>query len=249
VIVPAEDDTLRLELNLKFQLDVAEFETMFEAVRGVPGANFGSEEARTSAGAADLYTGDLLDGWGQIWCVQHREHLKAMYVALLDKLIAHHEAARNYEVALTFGERSLKHDNARERTHRQMMRLYYLAGDRSAALRQYGQCVAALRRELDVRPARRTDMLHELIKTDQLRTSKPIVIDDRREPLQPVHDFASIQHRLTRLRGALTEAERQITREIRAIESDLDRLRHAERRSYGRVTDALTDVLSDNESA
>ena len=72
-------------------------------------------------------------------------------------------SARSVLEALPF---MLREDRARERTHRRLMRLYYLAGDRTGALRQYERCAAALRQELDVEPSRRTSELERRIRRD-----------------------------------------------------------------------------------
>ena len=55
---------------------------------------------------------------------------------------------------LAYGMRVLQIDHARERTHRQIMRLQYQAGDRTAALRQYLRCRLALSEELALNPPR-----------------------------------------------------------------------------------------------
>ncbi|NIN69138.1 MAG: hypothetical protein GTO63_31510, partial [Anaerolineae bacterium] len=81
-------------------------------------------------------------------CLYERERLQNMYLAILDKLVSYSEVQGAYEAGLGYGSRILSYDGARERTHRRLMRLYYLAGDRTAALRQYDSCVEALRREL-----------------------------------------------------------------------------------------------------
>ena len=45
--------------------------------------------------------------------------------------------ASTFAEPLAYGARILHCDRARERTHRRLMRLHFLAGDRTAALRQY----------------------------------------------------------------------------------------------------------------
>jgi len=54
----------------------------------------------------------------------------------------------------------LRLDRAHERTHRRLMRMHYLGGDRTAALRQYQRCLAALGEELGIRPSARTEALY-----------------------------------------------------------------------------------------
>ena len=56
-----------------------------------------------------------------------------------------------YEAGQNYGSIILGFDRARESTHRHLMQLYYLAGDRTGALRQYERCARALDAELGVR--------------------------------------------------------------------------------------------------
>lgn len=91
-----------------------------------------------------------------------------MYLVMLDKLMEFCEAQQQYETGLAYGSRILRHDPARERTHRRLMRLHCMSGDRTSALRQYQHCVVALEEELGVRPARPTEALYEQIRADRL---------------------------------------------------------------------------------
>ena len=116
--------------------------------------------------AVDLYRGDLLEGWYQDWCLFERERLRTMYMMTVEKLLAYHLMHGELDEGFACGERILRHDRAHERTHWRLMRLRYLGGDRTGAMRQYDACVAALREELDVAPSERTTSLYELIRSD-----------------------------------------------------------------------------------
>jgi DNA-binding SARP family transcriptional activator len=149
-------------------LDVGEFERACTAVQGQHGAELESALADQLRAAVELYRGDLLEGWYQDWCLYERERLESMYLGALDKLMAFCEATGEFEAGLSYGARALRHDRARERTHRQLMRIYYRAGDRAAALRQYQRCVSALSADLDTQPSRPTVDLYQQILADQL---------------------------------------------------------------------------------
>lgn len=148
--------------------DVNIFEQGFATVRGVPGRDLSQYQYETLTQIVDLYQGDLLEGWYQDWCLFQRERLQNMYLAMLDKLMGFCEAHQAYEDGIYYGSRILSIDRARERTHRRLMRLYFLAGDRTAALRQYQRCVFALEDELGVLPAYSTKQVYEQIKADNL---------------------------------------------------------------------------------
>jgi DNA-binding SARP family transcriptional activator len=91
------------------------------------------------------------------------------------------------------------------------MRLAYLAGDRTGALRQYERCFQALEEELSVRPGRRTEELHQQILDDAVDTDQIV------EPLMPLETVTS---RLDQLRGILTQLHEHVS-------EDLDALDHA----------------------
>jgi len=144
-------------------LDTARFEQAFASVADQPGRDLCAEQAEQLRQATQLYQGDLLEGWYQDWCILERDRLQNMYLAMLDKLLAYNEAQGTYEAGIAYGIQILRYDRAREQTHRQLMRLYQLGGNRSAALHQFNACVTALREELDVEPAPSTVALYQQI--------------------------------------------------------------------------------------
>ena len=88
---------------------------------------------------------------------------------MLDKMMSYCEAHKKYETGLAYGLRVLRYDRARKSTHRRLMHLHYLAGDRTAALRQYEHCVGALNEELGVKPSRLTVALYDQIRLDDFQ--------------------------------------------------------------------------------
>lgn len=147
-------------------LDVAELESAFQSVQSTPGEQLSDDQAITVAAAVDLYRGDLLEGWQEEWCVFERERLRAVNLTMLEKLLGYCEASGRFEEGLVYGERLLRSDRAHERAHWRLMRLSYLAGDRTGALRQYEKCRMALAEELGVSPGRVTRDLYEQICAD-----------------------------------------------------------------------------------
>ena len=214
-------DWVHLQSTADLWLDVAVFEEAFALVQGVAGPALETGQAQALKSATQLYQGDLLEGWYQDWCLYERERLQNMYLAMLDKLMGYSEAHREYEEGLAYGAQVLRYDRARERTHRRLMRLHYLAGDRTAALHQYQRCVAALHEELGVRLAKRTVALYEQIRADQLEglTGVPFGLALGSEELAtPLHQALD---RLTQFQTVLTQVQRQVQHEIRSLESSL----------------------------
>ncbi|MEZ4768525.1 MAG: BTAD domain-containing putative transcriptional regulator [Caldilineales bacterium] len=200
-------------------LDVAQFEDAYARTQGVAGAALDDPAVEAMSDAVKLYTGDLLEGCYQDWCIFERERLQNMYLAMLDKLIDWCQVREEYEVGLGYGEQILRYDRARERTHRRMMRLYYLAGDRTSALRQYEQLVRTLREELNVRPSRRSMRLVEQIRADTFDGDPPSggVGADKMAPPRGRTNSDPRAH-LRHLHESLTAMQRQIRQELEVIE-------------------------------
>jgi DNA-binding SARP family transcriptional activator len=210
-LILIEPDWIRISTEANYWLDVAEFESAFELVHGVPGHQLGDKIVALLVQAVGFYRGDLLEGWYSDWCLYERERLQNMWLAALDKLMSYCEVKRDYEAGLAFGTQVLREDRARERTHRRLMRMAYLAGDRTGALRQYERCVQALNEELSVRPSRRTEKLHQQILDDSMEVGRVA------EPQLPL---ATVTSRLDQLRGILTQLSEHVS-------EDLDALDHA----------------------
>ncbi len=163
-----DNNWLHINQETGVWLDVHELEQTFTAVCDIPGQRLSVEQMRSIQSIIDLYQGELLTGWYQDWCIIERERFQSIYLALLEKLMDACIAHRQYENGVVYGMRVLHYDRARERTHRLLMRLHCLAGNRSAALHQFDQCAAALAEELNIKPAQRTLTLRDQIRADQL---------------------------------------------------------------------------------
>jgi DNA-binding SARP family transcriptional activator len=207
-------------------LDVAAFEQAYAQSQGVPGEQLDAPTAEIVQAAVALYGGDLLEGQYQDWCLYERERLQQMYLVLLDKLMSYYTAGHAYEQALAHGTRILRYDRAHERTHRQLMRLHYLAGDRAAALRQYTRCCTALTDELGVTPARSTVALYEQIRADHLDApSLPplLAVAVPLVPPAPEHFLPAMLERLHQVQATLLDLQQQVQIDIQAIEQALSR--------------------------
>lgn len=217
----ADPDWVQFNPLSSLWLDVAQFEDAFARCQGMAGGELDNACVDGLSRAVQLYRSDLLEGCYQDWCIFERERLQNMYLAMLDKLIDWCQAHEEYEVGLGYGDQILRYDRARERTHRRMMRLYYLAGDRTSALRQYEQLVRALREELSVKPSRRSVLLWEQIRADAYDGGPPS--GGSTTPNGPRWPATSQSHpdpraHLRHLHESLTAMQRQIRQELEAIE-------------------------------
>ena len=167
-ILLVESDWIQMNPEASVWLDVAELEDAYQKVKGLAGEILDGCSAQLLCEATNLYQGELLDGWYQSWCLSERERLQHLYLIMLDKLIRYYQVQGNIEAGIAYGRKILQYDRARECTHRQLMRLFYLGGDRSSALHQYKCCESALREELDVEPTKRTKLLYQQIRQDSV---------------------------------------------------------------------------------
>jgi DNA-binding SARP family transcriptional activator len=162
-------DWIRLRSHESLWLDVAEFERGYSCCQNKPSREMNEAQSRLLYEAADIYCGELLEGCYQDWCLYERERLNSAYLTILYKLMNYCESRLDCETGINLGRRILQCDRASERTHLQMMRLYAIAGDRTAALRQYQLCRHTLAEELGVQPSRETVALYEQIRADTIK--------------------------------------------------------------------------------
>lgn len=216
-LIRAEGDWLAGNPEAPLDLDVAAVARAAALVQATPGPLVEARVAAVAADAVQRYAGDLLEGWYQDWCLFERERLQLLYLALLDRLTGHCERERQYAAGIAYAARILQLDHAQERAHRRLMRLYCLAGDRTAALRQFDRCRAALREELGVEPGKRTTALRDQIAADLLAPLAPGANEGA--PARPADARLSGLHdRLTRLQQALTTLRDQVIEDVRAVE-------------------------------
>lgn len=203
-LLRVEPEWIQLNTIAELWLDVAVFKQAYQAAKGIPGPALDASTVRSLEAAVHLYSGDLLGNWYHEWCLCEREWLYQVYLIMLEKLMAYKEACGAYEEGLAYGERILQHDRAHEQTHRHLMRLRHLAGDRTGALRQYERCVAALDAEFDAAPSVRTDHLYKQVLYDQLgETPAPMVSPEALACLRRVQaDLAEMQRHVRQVISA-----------------------------------------------
>ncbi len=164
----ARSGWIRINPKAVLWLDVAALEEARDIHRDTPGRELTDLQAQALEAAVALYRGDLIEAWYQDWCVYERDRLQLVYLAMMEQLMSNCEARQRYTQGVAYGQRILRYDPARECTHRNLMRLYYQAGDRTTALRQYERCVSAMAKEFNVPPSRETVALYHQVRGDRL---------------------------------------------------------------------------------
>lgn len=219
-LLQIEPEWIQLNSHQELWLDVDIFEKAHNQVHDISGNLLNNHELQNLLITVEIYKGELLEGWYQPWCLYERERLRYQYICLLDKLMGYFEAHGRYETGLIYGARLLRLDQARERTHRRMMRMYCLAGDRTQALRQYEKCAAILDDELGVDPAEQTKKLFEQIKADCL--TSPFIAKSPVLPNKKKCSEQKILKRLDHVQEMLINTYCQAQREIEEIKTLLN---------------------------
>ena len=228
-VLRADNDWLQVSADSGLWLDVAEFERAYQRAEDLSGEEMDAATAHQVEAAVHHYRGDLLEGWYQEWCLFERERLERMYLALLDKLVNYCAAHERYEAGVAYGTCALRHDPARERTHRRLMRLHALAGNRSEVLHQYALCVATLRDELGVTPSERTNALYRhLLRTTADEGPAPraqLPADGQPAPPAADAEVGSTLLRLEQMLHLLGETQQLVQRNMTYVAATLDNLR------------------------
>jgi DNA-binding SARP family transcriptional activator len=220
----AESETLfilrpgwvRINPRAPWWLDVAAFEKAYDTCRDTPGRQLTDAQAQDLEAAVVLYRGDLTETWDQDWCAYERDRLQLTYLAMLEKLMAYCEARQHYAKGVAYGQGILRYDPARECTYRQLMRLYYRAGDRTTALRQFDRCATAMAKYFGLQPSRETVGLYHQVRTDRLEDGA------RAAAQRPGGDtngdlILGLHTRLDHVQASLVAFQRQVQQELASI--------------------------------
>jgi DNA-binding SARP family transcriptional activator len=220
-VLLVEPDWVQLNTEANFWLDVEVFEKTYKFVQKTPGQELDNATAQLLEDTIQLYQGPLLEGWYLDWCLLERERLQSMYLTMLDKLMSFCEMGHDYETGLFYGMRIMCYDRARERTHRRMMRLYYLTGDRAEALRQYERCAVALEEELGISPSKNTIAIYNQIQADQLDEPSPTLVDSDTPHEVPAPPLLEVLGHLAQVQRNLDELQNQVQQSIHLVKMAL----------------------------
>ncbi len=124
--------------------------------------------------AINLYRGDFMEGFSlrdslmfDDWQFQQSEAFRSELASALSLLIDDSIISQNFESALEPARRWLSLDPLNEAAHRRLIELYDWSGMRTAAMRQYQECMRVLDAELGVPPLEETTRLYEAIRHEE----------------------------------------------------------------------------------
>jgi predicted ATPase/DNA-binding SARP family transcriptional activator/Tfp pilus assembly protein PilF len=165
-------ETIALRRDANLWIDVDRFQSLLAACRtcGHAGAPCPPCHDRLDEAIA-LYRGDFLTGLTlrdspdfETWQREQAEGLRADLAWALEQQALSHAALGAFDPALAAARRRVALDPLDESGHRLLMQLLVHAGQRTAALRQYQECVRLLNDELGVAPEAETVALVEQIR-------------------------------------------------------------------------------------
>jgi DNA-binding SARP family transcriptional activator len=117
--------------------------------------------------AAEIYRGDFMEESPyEDWLTLEREHLKEVYLVILDKVSNYYTLDGKPQTAIELCERMLEKDHCQEEVHRRLMKCYYRLGSRDRALKQFRRCAEVMKKDLEVEPTTETVVLYERIKKE-----------------------------------------------------------------------------------
>jgi len=175
----ADSKTVHWRADSPTVLDVAQFEACLAAAQEAEAEGDQNAERKALVQAASLYRGDLLPGSYDDWVLSERERLGLRLTAALERLVLLHELDRQYGAAIKVAQQLLHHDPVHEATHRRIMRLHALNGDRARALRAYHRCATVLERELGIEPSPQTRAAYQRLLATE---AQPVPRSERRAP-------------------------------------------------------------------
>ena len=172
-LLSADSESVGIDPDADLQVDAERFRSLIAGCRthGHSASAVCPQCSDPLGKAVELYRGDFLSGFGlkdsvnfDDWQLAQTEGLRSAMESALDSLIRCLVEQGELARGIGYAQSWLGLDRANELAHRHLMDLLAKSGKRTAALRQYRQCVRALDEELGATPDRRTVQLYEDIK-------------------------------------------------------------------------------------
>jgi DNA-binding SARP family transcriptional activator/tetratricopeptide (TPR) repeat protein len=142
-------------------LDIEEFERACGTIERAERQPDDAAWREAGERVVECYQAGLLPGCYDEWIQPERERLRARFLKTLGRLIGLCEARHDYVTAISYARRMLRADQLDEETHRALMRLLALNGDRAGELVAYQTCAGTLQHELGIDPSPATEELHQ----------------------------------------------------------------------------------------
>jgi predicted ATPase/DNA-binding SARP family transcriptional activator len=120
--------------------------------------------------AIELYRGEFMKGFNiskalsfDDWRMQQSETLDSLHMNALERLVRCHRTFGDFNLAIQYARIWLSVDRLNENAHSQLLQLYSITGQRTAAISLYKHYKELLSRELDVEPPEEMTSLYRQI--------------------------------------------------------------------------------------
>jgi DNA-binding SARP family transcriptional activator len=154
-----------LNSELQVWLDVEEFMAHFQSGHRLQREGLVTEAVREYHAAEALYQGEFLEeDRYEEWLMPLRRQITSNYLELLERLSQYYFNKEEYASCISICRSMLSNDPCLEDAHCRLICCHYRQGQQHLALRQYHQCVKALKEELEVAPGPKTEELYEKIR-------------------------------------------------------------------------------------
>lgn len=191
-----EHETIYLNPSADLTLDVTQFQSLLAR------ASQQSDPALRIpllVAAAKLYRDDFMSGFSlkdassfNEWVLTESENLRRDLASALSMLVEDYSALNQTQSAIPYAQRLIALDPINEAAHSQLMQLYVLTDQHTAAIQQYQTLQKLLRKELNVDPQPETRELYKKIRRGEIKpvsVEKKMVRMEKTAPKQnlPVH--------------------------------------------------------------
>jgi DNA-binding SARP family transcriptional activator len=157
----------RIALSAPIWFDIVAFETGIAPSLAAPPGELVPPLLENLMSALAHYRGDLLLGWYDNWVLTERERLRLLCLRGYRRLMEHYGAVGDLENALSAGQSALRIEPLQELVQQRVVELYHASDQRAAAIRQYEQLGALLKRELGIAPSKTTRALIDSIRAER----------------------------------------------------------------------------------
>jgi DNA-binding SARP family transcriptional activator len=158
-----KDNLVSLRKDL-CRTDLDEFQSLQKQGKRAEEAGDEARAILCYTSAIDLYKGDFLaEDLYETWVEVRRYQLRTMYIDILYRTAALHEAQGKSKKASEYYKMIIKTDPICEAACQKLMLIYSNIGMRAEALKVYEDCKKALEREIGVEPGRLTASIYKRI--------------------------------------------------------------------------------------
>ncbi len=180
------------------------------------------------------------------WAIGARDRLRARYRDLLVKIADLYEAAGEHQHAIEQLARLVSHDPTDEETHRKLMRLYALTGNKFQALEQYKQCREILSREIGEEPEPATRELGKQILLGKIQPLPQFDIKKAAQSVVGVEPESNLDDKSKSPSGRRVEGGRE-NYSLAVLPFICDQAHPHSQYLAGTLTESLINTLSKSE--